>query len=525
MAQACSYPQDDRVTLGVQDIAKKLAAKDLSSVEVTDAFLKRIEETQPQTNAYARVLDDSARKQAKESDARRAKGEARGPYDGVPISLKECVNIKGEPSTIGLPSRAGHRAMNDGVLAGIAKDAGCVILGQTNISQAMLFNEASNPVYGRTNNPFNVERGPGGSSGGEGAAIGAFASPGGIGTDIGGSIRLPAVYNGGVGLLPTVDRISNRGNTPGIPGQEVIRGQAGPMAHTTDDLLALLEIFSPTKCAARDPRVKPFPVLAPEDVNLKGIRVGLFDEDEVIAPPKSARRALNDARRALENAGATVVGFKPPHARDIPFLYLALMSADGAKTLMEQVDFDHLDPALSTLWRIAKIPAAAKRALSGALKRRDPNLANIFRSVGEKSVADVWKLTTQARTMAGDVFDAWNRSELDAVIAPVHGTVGLPHGMSRDTTLAHSWSFHFNFLGFPAVGIATTTVRDDEQKRPKGRGRVEKLLAQCDAGSAGMPSGIQIAARPYREDVCLALSRVVENAAREAGEFPRLPSA
>ena len=218
------------------------------------------------------------------------------------------------------------------------------------------------------------------------------------------------------------------------------------------------------------------------------------------------------------------MNFQPPHVDEIPFLYLALLSADGAKTLMKQVDFEDLDPALTTLWRIAQIPNRAKKLIGGALALKDRSLGRVLQSVGERTTQEVWELTVRARTIANDVFDAWNTSRLDAVIAPVHGTVGLPHGMSRDTTLAHSWSFHFNFLGYPSVGLATTTTRADEQRRKKGKGRMSTLLSACDATSAGMPSGLQVAARPYREDICLKLSSVLERAARDAGEFPALPT-
>lgn len=525
MSNSCTMPNDDRVTLSLVDIARHLASGELSSVDVTTAFLNRIEVTQPQINSYAQVHADEALTAARESDARRANKNPRSRFDGVPISLKECVNIRGFPTTIGLPSRVGDRATSDGALTQIAKEAGCVVLGKTNVSQAMLFNEASNPVYGRTSNPFNFDRGPGGSSGGEGAAIGSYSSPGGIGTDIGGSIRLPAVYNGIVGLLPTVDRISNRGNVPGIPGQEVIRGQAGPMARSTEDVCALLELFSPEKCAKLDPRVKPFPIPPPEDVSLKGMRIGMCHEDGLIRPAASMLRALAEAREVFEAAGAEVIPFRPPFVDEIPFLYVALMSADGTKTLSEQVDKDELDPALMTLWRIARVPAPAKKVLGRALGLPDPILGRLLQNIGERTVADVWKLTTRARFIANEVFDAWSHQNIDAMIAPVHGTVGLPHGLSRDTTLAHSWSFHFNFLGYPAVGLSTTTVLPKEQSRPKQPGRIAKILSECDAQSAGMPSGIQIAARPYREHIALRLSSVLHAATKDRPDFPKLPSA
>jgi fatty acid amide hydrolase len=510
--------------LGLREISRHLQSRELSSLEVTDAFLARLAELQATVRPVAVPLAALARTLAKESDARRAAGDSRGPFDGVPITLKENIDLAGQPSTLGLPSKKGTVADRDAVVTAILRDSGAVFLAKTNVSQALLFHECRNPLYGQTHNPYDPARTPGGSSGGEAAAIAAYGSPGGIGSDVGGSIRVPCAWTGICGLKPTTDRWSTAGSSSALAGQEIVRGQLGPMARTVDDLAFLLEIVSPARCAARDPRCPPFSIRPLREIDVKELRVGFYTDDGIVRPSPAVERAVHEAAAALRAAGAHVEHFTPFLVEDALFTYFAGVSADGAATLRAQLATEDVDIALHGLLRLARLPPVARRAASlGLSLAGERHISRLVEALGEKTVAGLWKLTRRAREIAIEVMQTWDRLDLDVVICPPHATPALPHTAGQDFVLAASASIFWNFVNFPAGVVPVTTVRADETSPHRSAARLEKRAASVDSGSAGLPVGVQVVARPYREENALAVMALIERVAARAPGFPRFP--
>ncbi len=200
-------------------------------------------------------LFDRALDEADAADAARSRGEPLGPLHGVPVTIKEQFLVADTPTTVGLPSRASHRAAGDGPLVRRLRQAGAIVLGKTNVSQMLIYHESDNPVYGRTNNPWDPERTPGGSSGGEAAIVAAGGSPLGLGGDFGGSIRVPAHFSGVHGLRPTAGRLTVLDTPGGIfpAGQEAIIPQPGPMARTVEDLALAMQVLAAPGPGATDP--------------------------------------------------------------------------------------------------------------------------------------------------------------------------------------------------------------------------------------------------------------------------------
>jgi len=516
---------DPILTKGLVDISRHLTKGELSSVDVTRAFLARIAEVQPTLRPMTRVFAKEALAMAEAADQRRRRGARLSPLDGVPMTLKESIPTEGSEVTLGMPRRKGAIASKDAVVAHILREAGAVFLGKTNLSQAMLFHESRNPLFGTTLNPWDPARTPGGSSGGEAAAIAAYASPGGFGTDIGGSIRVPAHFTGTVGLKPTVDRISNLGLGAAIPGQEVIRGQIGPMARFTRDLVLLLDVVSPKRCAALDPRVPALPIGDPDEIDPQKLTVGFFVDDGVVRSSRAVARAVLRAKDALVDAGVTVIPYDPPHTEEILFTYLGALSSDGAKTVAAALDEDDVDPALSLLLTLVKLPRAARKAAALSLAVVGERVAGrMLEVIGEKSVAELWALTRRARELQAEVFSTWRHLRLDAVICPPHATPALPHGASRDFTVGGALSMRYNLLDFPAGVVPVTRVRDDETTpESPARERHERRAARVDLGSAGLPVGVQVVAPPRREDIVLRLMQVIESSPILDDERPQFP--
>ena len=216
MAQQQLQQFETITDLSASIIAQQIKTGDLSAQKVVEAHIQRIEAVNPQLNAVVIPLFDEARALAVAADEAQRRGEPLGPLHGVPITIKEQYRVKGTQTTLGATHQIGKIYDSEGLLVRKLRQAGAIILGKTNILQTLMGWESDNRVYGRTNNPWNLERSPGGSSGGESAFIAAQGSPLGLAADLGGSIRVPAHFCGLHGLKPTSGRITNDDFPPGL---------------------------------------------------------------------------------------------------------------------------------------------------------------------------------------------------------------------------------------------------------------------------------------------------------------------
>lgn len=506
------------------ELLAELDRKHVSSLEIVDALIARRAAVGRRTNAIVVPLDAEARDAARESDARRARGETRGPLDGLPITIKENVEVAGTPSTLGVESRRGYRAKEDAVTVRLLREAGGVVLAKTNIPQTLIAMESTNFVYGTCNNPWAPERTPGGSSGGESAAIASGQSVLGVGTDIGGSVRIPAAYTGICALKPTLHRWSNRGSIGLLLGQEVVRSQIGPMARTVDDLTLIFRAIDTTLHARLDPECPPIPIGDPSAVSLKGLRIGVFEDDGFVTPCATAQRAVREAAAILERAGAIVTPFVPPRAGHHYPLMAAAIGADGMKTMNEALGKDRVIAPLALNRRLGMAPTQVLRQLASVARTiGEKRLAAVLDVAGEKSVTAYWKLCRDRTAFQRGELDAWNAAGIDLVLCPATATPAPPHGTTGDFTAAAVYTTRYNLLNLPAGVVPVTRVRPTETDRKEKADRLDKKAALIQRGSAGLPVGVQLVGRPWREELVLAAMRAVETEARAHSEFPRTP--
>lgn len=509
--------------LSATELRLALDRGECSSLDIVDALIARRLQVDPQVRAFVASLDAEARDSAKRADRERSSGMAVGLLHGMPISIKENIDLQGMDSTMGLRHRQNKPAASDAVTVRVLREQGAIPLGKTNVPQLLLAQESENVIWGMTHNPWHLGRSPGGSSGGEAAAIASGQSPWGIGTDIGGSIRIPCHFCGIAGLKPTVDRWSNRGSASGVLGQELVRAQMGPMARRVEDLALLMRAVDPALSARRDPAVPPFAVGLPKDVDLRGLRIGVQEDDGFLTPNLAIIRAICQAKAALQAAGATVIDYRAPHP-DLMYVWLAGISADGGETLRANLGADPVVRQLIQTFKIAKLPAPA-RAIAAWLMERKGELrtARLLKSLGVKPVAEYWRLTDQRTLMRRAELDAWNDASLDAVLCPPHALPAMPLGSSGELTLSLSYAFRYVMLNFPAGVVPVTRVRPEEQQRPLCQDRVERACAAAELGAAGLPVGVQVVARPWREDVALAVMQAVQDGCGGGAEYPRTP--
>ncbi len=501
-----------------------LARGEVSSREVVDAHLDRIATLDPTLRAFTQVFVAEARAEADLRDDERRRGISRGLLHGLPMTIKECFDLAGLPTTLGIRARLSHRAARDAAMATLLRESGAVLLGRTNLSQTMLFAESRNPIYGQTANPFSLAHSSGGSSGGEASAVAAGLSPLGVGTDIGGSIRSPASFTGIVGFKPTLDRLPTRGQGSVLKGQEAVRSQGGPLARTVADLDLFFRAMDPNRMSALDPKVAPIPWRPLGSIAVRGLRVGYYANDGVLPVSASIARGIEIARSALSAAGCETVPFTPPDVASLFDEYLAAMSADGGEGLLDALREDPIDPTLAPLLSLARVPDSVRKGMARAARLAGQgSLARMLDSMGAKTARAFWGHIDALRSYRVELLDMMDAVGVDVILCPAYATPALPHGMSRNFTAASTPALLYNAVQFPGGVVPVTKVRTDETKRTSPQGLVERHAAKVDAKSAGLPVGVQIVARPWQDEVAMAVMAALEGAVRGRPDVPLTP--
>jgi amidase len=450
--------QDPR-GLSLSDLAAALRRGELSSETVTRSYLDRLEAVNPRLNAVVQLRRDAALRDARAADA--VPKEQRGLLHGVPMTIKDSLDTASLVTTGGTKGRSAYVPAEDATVVKRVRAAGAIVMGKTNTPDLTLAFETTNLVYGRTNNPFDLERTPGGSSGGAAAIVAAGGSPCELGSDTGGSIRLPSHFCGIAGLKPTAGRVPRTGHIVDFRGVSQGLTHIGPLARGVDDLALIFGIIAGPD--GIDPQVVPAPLHDLGAVKIGGLRVAHFTKLSPLEPTAETAAAVANAVAVLERAGARTapLGEIPDSAR-IYDTYTKLLFGDGGAAVLRLLD------------RWGSAESALRARMAGM-----PNLPG-----GELTAHYEWIDAWRSRMLA--LFESH-----DAIVCPVNVGPAPPHGAFDRATAAYTQVF--NLTGWPS-----TVVR---------------------AGSSGegLPIGVQVVAHPWREDVSLAVARHLEEA---LGPFP-----
>lgn len=519
--------------------AKALASQRTTSVALAVAAAARCATVGHALNAVTHELFARAYADAACSDARRAAGGALGPLDGVPCSVKDVFEVAGSDTTAGLACRAFVSAARDGLITALLRDAGAVIVAKGNVPQALMVPESDNAIFGRTLSPWSAARTPGGSSGGDGALVASHCVAWGLGSDIGGSIRIPAAFTGTCGFKGTPERFTRRGMPAplqgGRDGQGVILPLCGPIGRCVDDCLTVVrDALLVERARDGDATLPPLPWSARAWDAASGLRAGKrlrfavwADGDGFfeLAPP--CVRVVHDAAAALRAAGHEVVAWSPRaddglDLRAAALLYYSLMGADGGlRTMREGLEGEALNPLYSLLATLAALPDTLVRTPLAALLRAvgATRLGDLIDVARTRAAGEYWRLAARRDALRNEWVDAWRARGFHALIAPGMGVPALRHGDSRELNVACSYTFLFNTLGAPAGAVPVDTVGQDECEYVAPRGQRDSIAAVATAslaGAAGLPVGVQVVALPYEDELCLAAMGALEDALRDA---------
>ncbi|MFP6670496.1 MAG: amidase family protein [Pirellulaceae bacterium] len=506
-------------------LVDRITSGEWSSLQVTETFIRQLERINPHLNALVVPRFAEARQAAEQADQARDQGITLGPLHGLPVTIKECFHLAGSPTTIGLTTRGQQVQQEDGLLVRRLRQAGAVVLGKTNVPQLMLWHESVNPLFGRTSNPWDLDRGSAGSTGGEAAVLAAYGSPLGLGSDLGGSIRIPAHVCGIHGIKPTSGRLPREGLDGALRGMEAIMFQAGPMGRHVADLTLALKVLCGSSAEPRDIDVVPGTIADPGHVDLQGMKIACWDHDGTFSPAPAIRRAVGEAAEHLAAQGAELCPWVPPDIPEALDIYYQLLGADGGMDVARLLKNSQVHPHLKRLVQGARLSRPMRWMVSTLMNcLGQKTMARVVQQTRRSSVIDYWGNTRWLVAYRRRLLKIFREQGFQAAICPPHALPAMPHGAPIDLLPAASYSFLPNLLGWPAGVVAASRVRDGEdQQREPSRDRVIQRARETEAESVGLPVGVQVLAPAWREDVVLAVMGRLEASFRATADYPQLP--
>jgi Asp-tRNA(Asn)/Glu-tRNA(Gln) amidotransferase A subunit family amidase len=448
------------------EIAQEIRSKNASPLEIFELHLKRIEQLQPKLNAFVHLDAEGARAVARAAQSSVTHGAQLGPLHGVPLSIKSCIDVASWPCPAGSVLRMGYIPRTDAPLVSRLKAAGAILLGNTNTPEFLMAYETSNLTHGKTSNPWNLAYSAGGSSGGEAAAIASGCSAGGVGSDGGGSIRVPAHFCGICGLKPTPGRIPSTGHFPPGVGAFSWIGVVGPMARTVADVRLLFEVMAGPD--AGDALSAPIPLRTYRDTEPRRTRIGILESDALGVATPETRVAVEQAAKLLAGQGFTVEPFR----------------------------MEGLDRALE-LWWFFFGPVIAN-LFQHSIAGHEDQLSPIFseyltcaNSGNSISLEQFTKACADRDLLRADILRQMQHTPI--LLSPVSAGPAFRHGEGSylpGTGYRHTMRFSqwLNLAGFPGASL------------PMG------------VSKEGLPIGAQVIGRPFEDELVLAVAEAIEQA-------------
>ncbi len=448
----------------IAEITAGIRAKKFSPVEILDAHLHRIESSEPRLNAFVHLDAAAAHRQARVAESSVSRGEPLGPLHGIPLTLKSSIDVAGWPCPAGSLLRADYIPKQDAPLVARLKAAGAILLGNTNTPEFLMAYESNNLLKGKTSNPWNLAYSAGGSSGGEAAAIASGCSAGGVGSDGGGSIRVPAHFCGICGLKPTPGRIPATGHFPSCDGAFGWIGVVGPMARTIADVRMLFEVMAGPD--ATDPHSAPVPFRTYSEKDLRSMRIGILESSALGNATPETRAAVARAAKLLSERGFLVEPFE-------------LHGLDRALELW----WFFFGPVIAHLLRInvagheAQLSPMLREYLSFATSEESLSLDLFIQACAERDLLRA-KILRQMENVP-------------ILLSPVSSAPAFRHGEGNykpgtgylDTMRYSQW---LNLTGFPGASVPVAL------------------------SSEKLPIGVQIIGRPFEEERILAVAEALE---------------
>ncbi|KAF3907565.1 Acetamidase [Arthrobotrys entomopaga] len=509
-------------------LAANIQKKEWNPVDVLRAYGKKSILAHEKTNCLTEVMIDDAEKYA-------ASREFTGPLAGVPISMKDTVAVKGYDYCIGYSSLVNHPATRDSPLTTLLKDAGGIPYVKTNVPITLLSFESTNDVFGRTGNPHNVAYSPGGSTGGESALLAYGGSRIGMGTDVAGSVRVPAHFAGVYTVRAATGRFMKSYNNTSMAGQEGVLAVYSPMAREYDDLEYFWRSYLAMKPWTYDHHTHPIPWREDEfEAGKTGkLRYGVMRDDGVVTPSPACARALDSVVTALKEAGEDVVELdlkEMPSPYEALKLAAILLNNDGGKTYESFFTswFEYNDAGVAQMSMWFKMPWLFKKFYVWWVRyvRGDEMWAGLLDTHWrEQTTPEQWKLVGRREYYRGAWHEYLNKNKIDILLSVPNATPAVPKDGMKTAVSSCGYTFMFNLLDYTAGVLPVTKVDPVKDQLPasfdmkKLNGIARGAYVHYDATKmAGLPVGVQIVGRRLEEEKVLGVMSRVEDLLEKKGQ-------
>ncbi|KAK4196918.1 putative acetamidase [Triangularia verruculosa] len=538
-----TVPEKAIIHAPIEYLVSKVHNGTIQPQNILKAYSKIALRAHQRTNCLTEIMIPSAEEwiaSAQQSAQQRVRGQPgvnplpnlHGPLAGIPVSLKDTIVVGGYDTTLGYSAFAGNAQEKDGAMVRMLKDMGAIPHVKTNCPITLLSFESGNDLWGATNHPLKRKYSPGGSTGGESALLAMGGSRIGVGSDVAGSVRLPAHWGGCYALRCSTGRWPKAGIKTSMPGQEGVPSVYSPMARTLGDLRYFTrEVikFGPWRY---DTTVHPLEwrgKMEEEFEKKKKLKVGVLWSDGVVDPSPACKRALKMVVEALEAQGHEIVNLEgdnaPPDMYEGLKTASLLLNADGGKMFDSfRLWGERLDSGAAQIRFMAGLWNPFRYAYHAWVKyiRKDEIWAGLIRNWRPQSALENWKLVGQREAYRARWFEWWNQKGLDVIITPPNATPALPLGAMKDAVSSCGYTFMFNLLDYTAGVLPITHVDAELDALPKNfnikklNGVAQGAYKYYDAKEMdGLPVGVQVVGRRLEEEKVLAVMQRVEDALGE----------
>lgn len=457
VTSAPQIPSEDVLDLPATTIADLIRAKKVSSAEVVRAHLERIALVNPKIHAVCTLAAERALEEARQADEQLARGNIKGPFHGVPMTIKDSIDTKGTISTAGTTGRRAFVPERDATIVHRLRNSGAILIGKTNTPELTMDFDTCNRLFGDTLNPYDLRLSPGGSSGGAAAIIAAGGSAFDFGSDTGGSIRIPSCFCGIAGIRPSAGLLPLTGHIINCEqGLIAALTRLGPMSRCVDDLYPLLKVTAGPD--GIDKLAHSIQLRDPSSVNLKELRAAFYTDNGIRAASPDVAGAVRVAVACLSDAGGRIEESCPGAIKGLQEFEDFPITGDGGKWALGLLDQFHTPKSERDCgWVWSKRPLGPRECETKA------NLRNQYRQD----------------------MDSWMRN-YDLLLCPVTAEIGFPPRFTRRKD--------FDISGF------TYTQALSHTDWPVA-------VVRCGTSKEGMPIGVQVVSKSGREDICLAVAK------------------
>ncbi|KAJ8519781.1 hypothetical protein ONZ45_g3294 [Pleurotus djamor] len=517
----------------IAELVKNVHANELSSLTILKAYTKKALAAHAKTNCLTEILVPSAVGWATKPRVGEEPGvekwESRNldrPLAGVPVSLKDTAGVEGYDSCIGYSAWVGKPMKRNSAMVELLLDAGAVPFVKTTIPITLLSFESTSDVFGITTNPFNKAYSPGGSSGGEAALLAYGGSRIGVGTDVAGSVRVPAHYCGIYSIRSSAQRFLKAGNATSMPGQEGVLPVYSPMSRTLEDLETFWEAVMSMKPWLYDPSVLPIPWRKFTFQGKRAPRWAVLWDDGVVKPSQACHRALQTVVDVLVKRGHDVITLNDaPSCAEGLVLASQLLLADGGTSANKPISFwEHNDAGMVQANRMFAVPHFVRRLYALFIRyiKRDALYADLIDGWYEKTMPEYMALVAKREEYRMKWFEKWQEGEWDYILTVPNALPAVPHGGMKHGWMSCGYTFLWNLLDYSAAVFPVTHVNGIQDRLAPGfraRNAVEKYAYRDynPVAMSGLPVGVQLVGRRLEEEKVMEGMKIIEEAMNAEG--------